>query len=69
VADPQVHKRFLDYRDRFTYFAKGAHARVLSYEEFAAADAEQRALDAKGDARDDEEEERLAELNRALFRD
>jgi hypothetical protein len=69
VADPQVHKRFLDYRERFSYFAKGAQARLLSYEEFAAADAEQRTLDAKGDARDDEEEARLAELNRVLFRD
>ena len=69
MADPQVHKRFLDYRDRFVYFAKGIQARELSYDEFAAADAEQRTLDAKGEARDDEEEARLVELNRMLFRD
>ncbi len=69
MADPNVHKRFLDYRERYTYFAKETHAPVLPYEQFAAADAEQRALEAKGDARDDEEEARFAELSQLLFRD
>jgi hypothetical protein len=67
--DPSVHKRFLEYRERYVYFAKGIAAERLSSDQFAAADAEQRALDAKGEARDDEEETRFAELNRLLFRD
>ena len=66
--DPVVHKRFLDYLERARYFAKPG-ARRLSQEEFTAADAEQRALDAKGEGRDDEEEVRFAELSKSLFRD
>jgi hypothetical protein len=67
--DPKVHRRFLDYRERYMYFAKGVKAPQLSADEFTVADAEYRALDAKGDARDDEEEARHAELARTLFRD
>jgi hypothetical protein len=67
--DPKVHSRFLDYRERYLYFAKGVKAPQLSAEEFALADAEHRALVAKGDARDDEEEARVEELARLLFRD
>ncbi len=69
VADPNVHKRFLDYRERYGSFAKETHAPVLTYEQFATVDAEQRTLEAKGDARDDEEEARFAELSQLLFRD
>jgi hypothetical protein len=67
--DPQVHKRYLDYRERYIYFAKGVKAPQLSAEDFEKADAEHRALEAKGDARDDEEEARLEEVARLLFRD
>jgi hypothetical protein len=42
---------------------------MLTYEEFTAADAEQRALAAKGDVRDDEEEARFAELTKRLLLD
>ena len=42
---------------------------MLTQEEFIAADAEQRALDARGDARTDEEEERFVDLCALLFRD
>lgn len=67
-VDPTTHKRFLDYRERHVYF--GAKEKLLGPEEFEAADAEQRALDAKGEgARDDEEEERFVELSKLLFRD
>jgi len=64
-----VHRRFLEYRERYAYFAKGAQTTALPYEQFAAADAEQAQLESKGDARDDEEEARFAELSRLLFRD
>jgi len=67
--DPKVHNRFLDYRERYIYFAKGVKAPQLTADQFVAADAEHRALAAKGDARDDEEEVRLEELARLLFRD
>jgi len=67
--DERVHARFLEYRDRFMYFAKETAVRQFSYEEFSAADAEQRSLEAKGDTRDDEEEERFGALTRVLFRD
>ena len=67
--DPQVHNLYLDYRERYIYFAKGVKAPQLTAEEFVAADAEYRALEAKGKARDDEEEARLEELARLLFRD
>jgi hypothetical protein len=64
-----LHKRFLEYRERHGYFAKESSAPRLSYEQFAALDAEQGALHAKGDARDDDEEARFAELTKLLFRD
>ena len=67
--DPKVHSRYLDYRERYIYFAKGVKAPQLSADEFSAADAEYRELEAKKDTRDDEEEARLEELARLLFRD
>lgn len=65
--DPTTHKRFLEYRQRHEYFGTGKP--ILGADDFAAADAEQRDLEAKGDARSDEEEERYAELSSMLFRD
>lgn len=65
--DPVTHKRYLDYRERHVYFGKKKP--LLGADEFVAADREARDLDAKGDARDDEEEARLAELLALLFRD
>jgi len=66
--DPQTHKRFLDYRERFGYFGR-AGMTILGPTEFEASDAEHRALAAKGDARDDDEEARFTELAKVLFRD
>jgi hypothetical protein len=66
--DPATHKRFLDYRETFVYFGRSG-AVILTAAEFAAADSEYRVLAAKGDARDDEEEEQFAALARLLFRD
>lgn len=65
--DPETHRRFLDYHDRHAYFG-GATPR-LTKEQFLAADAEQRTLEAKGEGRDDEEEARYNELSKILFRD
>ncbi len=65
--DPIVHKRFLDYRETHIYF--GRKQPMLNQGEFVAADTEQRMLAAKGEARDDEEEARFAELSKMLFRD
>ena len=65
--DPLVHKRYLDYRERHAYFGKSKA--MLTMAEFEAADAEARALDAKGKSRDDEEEARFAELLTVLLRD
>ena len=65
--DPTTHKRYLDYRDRHGYF--GARLRLLTAAEFAEADREHRVLEAKGDARDDEEQARYDELSRLLLRD
>ncbi len=65
--DPETHKRFLEYRDRHAYF--GSTKPILTRDQFLAADAEQRQLEAKGDARDDEEEVRYEELSQLLFRD
>lgn len=68
LVDPTTHKRFLEYRERHVYF--GAQAKPLGAEEFVAADAEQRALEAKGEgARDDDEEARFEALSKLLFRD
>ncbi len=66
--DQEAHKRYLDYRTRHGYF--GGTGPMLGRDEFLAADAEQRALEEKGeDGRDDEEEARWQELNKLLFRD
>jgi hypothetical protein len=68
--DPVTHKRFLDYRAAYEYFGEGVRARKLSAEEFAAFDAELRALTLKGEGRrDDEEEARHTELLALLLRD
>jgi hypothetical protein len=67
--DALVHRRFLDYRERHLYFAKETSAQCLTYEEFMPVDAEERSLDARGPARDDDEEERFVVLRRLLFRD
>ena len=65
--EPTAHKRYLDYLERHRYF--GEAKAVLTREQFVEADDEQRALDAKGDRRDDEEEARYEELSKLLFRD
>jgi hypothetical protein len=68
--DQSTHKRFLEYRERYIYFGAETRRPVLTADEFEAADAEQRSLAAMGEeARDDEEEARLATLSRQLFRD
>jgi hypothetical protein len=66
--DRDVHTRYLRYREAFTYFALAGQAQ-LDGPAFEAADAEQNALEAKGDARTDEEEERFVDLSVLLFRD
>jgi len=68
TMDRETHKRFLDYRERFVYFGDKTKPQ-LGRDEFADADAEQRALEAKGEARDDEEEARFVELSKLLLRD
>jgi hypothetical protein len=64
--DRALHKRYLDYRDTFEYF--GRKMTRLTAEEFAKAEDELRALDAKGAKRDADEEARWKELERILFR-
>ena len=67
-TDPAVHKRYLEYRDRHTYFGK--LLKLLTMAEFVPLDAEHNGLDAKGEkGRDDEEEARFEELGALLFRD
>ena len=67
-TDREVHARYLDYCDRHGYF--GANKKLLGMAEITALDAEQMALEAKGEeARDDEEEARFEELSAILFRD
>ena len=65
--DRAVHKRYLVYRDLHGYF--GGRKAALAAADFEKADAEYEALRAKGDAREDEEEVRLAELAKLLHRD
>lgn len=65
--DHAGHKKYLEYRERHTYF--GVQRRALSREEFAGADAEWCTLAVLGSARDDEDEERYAELSYLLHRD
>jgi hypothetical protein len=67
-VDPALHKRYLAYRELFAHFAT-ARAHALTADEFAHADAEHRALEAKGDLRTDEEEARFAKLTVLLHRD
>lgn len=66
--DPEVHKRYLTYRETFTYFAQKG-LQPLDAAGFTAADAEQRTLEAAGAARSDEEEARYVELTLLLLRD
>ncbi len=65
----RAHKRLLEYRERFTYFAKETSAPLMSQDQFVAADAERDALQAKSSLRDDEEEARFEELTKLLFLD
>ncbi len=66
--DANVHKRFLDYRERHVYF--GRAIRILDYEEYAKLEEEHRVLEQMGeDARDDEEEARFRALCIVLFKD
>ena len=66
--DRETHARYLDYRDRHTYF--GGAQKMLTPAEFEPLDREQRELHDKGEeARDDEEEARYVELSKILFRD
>ena len=65
--DRRVHKRYLDYRERHVYF--GFRKPLLSREDYIRLDAEALELGAKGEERDDEEEERYAALLFVLLRD
>jgi hypothetical protein len=65
--DPQVHRRYLDYRESYVYFARGGPP-CMSLDEFTVADTELRALLAKAEL-DDEEDARRSELETLLFRD
>lgn len=67
MADPKTHALFLDYRDRHVYF--GGKKEPMDYAAFEALYAEYAALLGKGEARDDEEEARFAELAAVLHRD
>lgn len=66
--DPEVHKRFLQYREAFSYFAQKGQSQ-LDAPSFEAADVEQRSLEALGSRRTDEQEARFVELTILLFRD
>ncbi len=65
--DRRVHKRYLDYRERHGYF--GWRKPLLSSADYVRLDQEAAALEAVGDARDDEEEERWRALLYVLLRD
>jgi hypothetical protein len=67
LLDRDTHQRYLEYRERHAYF--GSTGALLTRDQFLAADEEHRALDAKGEARDDEEEARYEELSKLLLRD
>lgn len=62
----EVHRRYLDYRETYGYFARGEAC--MSLADFTAADAELAALVAK-ESLDDEEEARRAVLEKLLYRD
>jgi hypothetical protein len=65
--DRRLHKRYLDYRERHVYF--GWKKPLLNAEDYSRLDAEAADLEAKGEERDDEEEERFAALLYVLLRD
>jgi hypothetical protein len=65
--DRRVHKRYLDYRERHVYF--GWRKPLLNAADYVRLDAEADALAAKGEERDDEEEERYAALQLVLLLD
>lgn len=66
--DHQVHKRYLEYRERHSYF--GRNEKILSLGDYAPLEKEFAVLAAKGEhGRDDEEEQRFETLARILFRD
>jgi hypothetical protein len=69
--DRDVHKRYIDYREKHVYFGHpaGKQTPVLSPEAFATADAEYRALRTRGAARTAAERARFAELEALLFYD
>lgn len=64
--NPLSHKRYLDYRERHSYF--GGRLALLSMGEFDAAERELAELSAKA-RRDDDDDARIAELERMLLRD
>lgn len=65
--DRALHKRYLDYRETFVYFGRGGMV-MMSAAEFTSADEELRLLDATGQKRTPEEEQRKTELDAVLFR-
>jgi hypothetical protein len=65
--DPNIHKRYLDYRELFIYF--GRKITILNAEEFEQADAEYHVLEVKRTRWTPEEEARFRQLARYLFRD
>jgi hypothetical protein len=65
--DRRVHKRYLDYRERHGYF--GWKKPLLNAADYVRLDAEAEVLEAKGESRDDEEEERYAAILHVLLRD
>ena len=69
--DPKTHRLYLDYREKYEYFVRGANKpAMLAQAEFVALEAEYRALEAKGEAgREDEDEARFLELLAVLLRD
>jgi hypothetical protein len=69
--DPTVHKRFLDYRERYEYFKHDcvkAGIVLMDMKAFEAADVEYYALK-QIVARSDEEEARFEQLAALLLRD
>ena len=65
--DPTTHRRYLDYREKHGYFGRGRA--MLGAAEFVALERELAELQSKGDAREDEEEARVAELLAILLQD
>jgi hypothetical protein len=65
--DRRVHKRYLDYRERYVYF--GRNKPLLSAVDFERLSDEANLLQARGEERDDEDEERFALLLEVLLLD